>query len=456
MIQDIVNAQNAFFSTHQTKDVAYRKQYLKQLKQEIEAQEDAICEALYADFKKPKFESLATETQLVLAELSYALKNIERWSRPEPIESSWTNFPSKDWIQYEPFGKVLIISPWNYPFMLTLAPVIGALAAGNTVVIKPSELSPNTSRIIAEIIKKVFPPEYVTVVEGGVDVSQALLSEKWEYIFFTGSTQVGKIVYKSAAEHLTPVTLELGGKNPCVVDETASLKLAAKRIVWGKFINAGQTCLAPDYILVHTSKKKDLVEAIKGQITSFYGPDIQKSPDFARITTEKHFKELKTMLQGQTLLFGGTCNDSESYVEPTLVDEPNLNSKLMEGEIFGPILPIISYEKEQDLHQYISNYGKPLAFYLFSTNKRFQKRLLSQYSFGGGTINDTVIHISNKRLPFGGVGASGIGGYHGKHSFELFSHKKSMVKRANWLDIPMRYPPYTLPIRWVKRFKHLF
>ncbi|MEW2922103.1 aldehyde dehydrogenase [Muricauda sp. ANG21] len=456
MIQDIVNAQNAFFSTHQTKDVAYRKQYLKQLKQEIEAQEDAICEALYADFKKPKFESLATETQLVLAELSYALKNIERWSRPEPIESSWTNFPSKDWIQYEPFGKVLIISPWNYPFMLTLAPVIGALAAGNTVVIKPSELSPNTSRIIAEIIKKVFPPEYVTVVEGGVDVSQALLSEKWEYIFFTGSTQVGKIVYKSAAEHLTPVTLELGGKNPCVVDETASLKLAAKRIVWGKFINAGQTCLAPDYILVHTSKKKDLVEAIKGQITSFYGPDIQKSPDFARITTEKHFKELKAMLQGQTLLFGGTCNDSESYVEPTLVDEPNLNSKLMEGEIFGPILPIISYEKEQDLHQYISNYGKPLAFYLFSTNKRFQKRLLSQYSFGGGTINDTVIHISNNRLPFGGVGASGIGGYHGKHSFELFSHKKSMVKRANWLDIPMRYPPYTLPIRWVKRFKHLF
>ncbi|MFC4220229.1 aldehyde dehydrogenase [Flagellimonas marina] len=456
MIQDIVNAQNAFFSTHQTKDVAYRKQHLKRLKQEIEAQEDAICDALYADFKKPTFESLATETQLVLAELSHALKNIERWSRPEPIESSWTNFPSKDWIQYEPFGKVLIISPWNYPFMLTLAPVVGALAAGNTVVIKPSELSPNTSGIIAEIIKKVFPPEYVTVVEGGVDVSQALLAEKWEYIFFTGSTQVGKIVYKSAAEHLTPVTLELGGKNPCVVDETASLKLAAKRIVWGKFINAGQTCLAPDYILVHTSKKKELVEALKGQITSFYGPDIQKSPDFARITTEKHYKELKAMLQGQTLLFGGTCNDSESYVEPTLVDEPNLNSKLMEGEIFGPILPIISYETEQDLHRYISNYGKPLAFYLFSTNKRFQKRLLSQYSFGGGTINDTVVHISNKRLPFGGVGASGIGGYHGKHSFELFSHKKSMVKRANWLDIPMRYPPYTLPIRWVKRFKYLF
>ncbi|MBO0323209.1 aldehyde dehydrogenase [Muricauda sp. CAU 1633] len=456
MAQDIVKAQNDFFATQKTKAVAYRKQFLKRLKQEIIAQEDAICEALYADFKKPKFESLATETQLVLAELSYTLKNVERWSRPEPIEASWTNFPSKDWIQPEPFGKVLIISPWNYPFMLTLAPLVGALAAGNTAVLKPSELSPHTSRIISEIIQKVFSPEYVSVVEGGVEDSQALLAEKWEYIFFTGSTQVGKIIYKSAAEQLTPVTLELGGKNPCIVDDTASLKLAAKRIVWGKFINAGQTCIAPDYILVHKKIKERFVEALKQNITDFYGEDIQKSPDFARITTEKHYQGLKGMLQGETLLFGGTCVDSEKYIEPTLVDTPKMNSALMEGEIFGPILPIIPYETEGDLHHYISNYGKSLAFYLFSTDKKFQKKLLSQYSFGGGTINDTVIHISNKRLPFGGVGPSGIGGYHGKNSFDLFSHKKSIVKRGNWLDIPLRYAPYKLPEAWVKRFKHLF
>ncbi|WP_036386798.1 aldehyde dehydrogenase [Muricauda sp. MAR_2010_75] len=456
MVQEIVNAQNEFFATQKTKDVVFRKQFLKQLKQEIIAQEDAICDALYADFKKPKFESLATETQLVLAELGYAIKNIERWSRPEPIETSWTNFPSKDWIQSEPFGKVLIISPWNYPFMLTLAPLVGALAAGNTAVLKPSELSPNTSRIIAKILQNVFPPEYVTVMEGGVETSQALLAEKWEYIFFTGSTRVGKIVYKSAAEQLTPVTLELGGKNPCIVDETASLKLAAKRIVWGKFINAGQTCIAPDYILAHKTVKERFVEELKRYITDFYGSDIQKSPDFARITTKKHYQELKEMLQGESLLFGGNFDDSEKYIEPTLVDEPKMNSQIMEGEIFGPILPIIPYETEEDLHLYISNYGKPLAFYLFSTDKKFQKKLMSRYSYGGGTINDTVVHISNKRLPFGGVGTSGIGGYHGKHSFDLFSHKKSIVKRGNWLDIPLRYAPYKLPDAWVKRFKHLF
>lgn len=456
MVPDIVNAQNDFFATQKTKNVVFRKQLLKRLKQEIIVQEDAICNALYADFKKPKFEALATETQLVLAELNHAIQNVERWSRPIPVEASWTNFPSRDWIQPEPFGKVLIISPWNYPFMLTLAPLVGALAAGNTAVLKPSELSPNTSRIIAQIIQNVFPAEYVAVVEGGVETSQSLLAEKWEYIFFTGSTRVGKIVYKSAAAHLTPVTLELSGKNPCVVDETASIKLAAKRIAWGKFINAGQTCIAPDYILVHKTVKEQFVEELKHHITEFYGEDIQKSPDFARITTEKHYRELKEKLEGQTLLFGGSCVDSEKYVEPSLVDEPDMNSKLMEEEIFGPILPIITYETEEDLHRYISNYGKSLAFYLFSTDKKFQKKLMSQYSFGGGTINDTVVHISNKRLPFGGVGPSGIGGYHGKHSFDLFSHKKSIVKRGNWLDIPLRYAPYKLSTTWAKRFKHLF
>lgn len=456
MIKQLVAAQNDFFATQKTKDVAFRKKYLKKLQREIIVQEDAICDALYADFKKPKFESLATETQLALAELTYAIKNIESWSEPKRVSGAWSNFPSKEWIQAEPYGKVLIIAPWNYPFMLAISPLIGALAAGNTAILKPSEFSVHTSKMISQIIKKVFPPEYVTVVEGGVEVSQQLLAEKWEYIFFTGSTHVGKIVYQSAAEHLTPVTLELSGKNPCIVDETASIALAAKRIAWGKFINAGQTCIAPDYILVHKNVKDALVDGLKKYITKFYGEVMEASNDFARIATDKHYKELKAMLEGQKVLIGGDFTDNDRYVAPTLVDEPKLNSKIMEGEIFGPILPLISYTDESELHQYISKYPNPLAFYVFSNDKKFQERLMSRYSFGGGTINDTVVHISNKNLPFGGVGQSGIGGYHGKHSFDLFSHHKSIVKRGTWIDVPLRYAPYTISMDMIKRIKHLF
>ena len=456
MVKEVIAAQHAFFTTQKTKDIAFRKQYLKRLQQEIIAQEDAICDALYADFKKPKFESLATETQIVLAELSMALKNIGEWSKPERVSSSLVHFPSTDWIYSEPYGKVLIISPWNYPFMLSLSPLVGAVAAGNTVVLKPSELSPNTSGIMAEIIEKVFPPEYVRVVEGDVEISKALLAEKWEYIFFTGSTRVGKIVYQSAAAQMTPVTLELGGKNPCIIDHTADIKLAAKRIVWGKFMNAGQTCVAPDYILVQNQVKDGLVDQLKSYITKFYGEQIQSSPDFARLCTHGHYEGLKAMLQDQKVLFGGTFDDAEQYLEPTLVDQPNADSRLMEGEIFGPILPIISYEKEAEIHSYIENYEKPLSFYVFSKDKKFQKRVMERHSFGGGTINDVVIQIANKHLPFGGVGHSGIGAYHGKHSFDLFSHKKSVVKRATWLDVPIRYAPYTIPERWVKKIKHLF
>ena len=456
MVEDLIQKQNDFFASQQTKDINFRKQSLQRLMQEIKDREDAICDALYADFKKPKFEALATETQLVLAELNYAIKNISKWSSPIPVETSWTNFPSKDWIQPEPYGKVLVISPWNYPFMLALTPVVGALAAGNTVLLKPSELSPNTSKIIAEIITKVFPREHVGVVEGGVEVSQELLSKKWEYIFFTWSTRVGQIVYKSAAEHLTPVTLELGGKNPCIVDESAQIKLAAKRIAWGKFINAGQTCLAPDYILVHESVKDLLVEQLKQQIQQFYGENVETSPDFARMATAKHYQELKESLKGQKLLFGGECNDTDQYISPTLVDAPDRQSALMTGEIFGPILPIIPYTTEADLDRYILSHAEPLALYVFSRKGDFQKKIMSRYRFGGGAINDTVIHISNKQLPFGGVGQSGMGAYHGKHSFELFSHHKSVVKRSNWLDVPLRYAPYKIPIRWVKKIRHLF
>jgi len=456
MIQELVAAQNDFFAEQWSRDVQFRKRFLRLLEKEIVAQEDAICHALYADFKKPRFESLATETQLVLAEIRHAIKNIGSWSRPVPVASPWTSFPSREWIQREPYGKVLIISPWNYPFMLAIMPLIGALAAGNTAVLKPSEHVPNTSKAIASIIENVFPPEYVSVVEGGVGVSTVLLAQKWEYIFFTGSTQVGKIVYQRAAEQLCPVTLELGGKNPCIVDESANIPLSAKRITWGKFLNAGQTCIAPDYILVHKNAKEALIGALKEQIHKFYGEEIEKTKDFARIATLKQYEGLKEMLQGQTILLGGDHNDEDRFLGPTLVDEPARGSSLMAGEIFGPILPILAYETKKDLDRHIKGHGDPLALYVFSKSRSFQKWAMDRYPFGGGAINDTVVQITNNRLPFGGTGPSGIGSYHGEHSHELFSHKKSIVKRATWLDVPLRYAPYRIPLGWVKRFKYLF
>ncbi|MBD0777451.1 aldehyde dehydrogenase [Maribacter sp. ANRC-HE7] len=453
---DILKRQRDFFDSHQTKNVAFRKKVLKGLQKEIELKEDVICDALYSDFKKPKFETLAAETQFVLAELKLAIKNIALWARPERKSGTLLNWPSSDWIYKEPYGSVLIIAPWNYPFQLVFAPLIGAIAAGNTAVVKPSEATPHTSRIVQEIITKVFLPEHVSVVEGGVEVSQRLLSQKWDYIFFTGSTRVGKIVYESAAKHLTPVTLELGGKNPCIVDDTAAINLAAKRIVWGKFLNAGQTCIAPDYILVHNSVKDKLIEALKRSIKQCFGKSIETSPDYARLVNEKHYNGLKAMLQGEAILFGGETNDSDNFLAPTLVNEPKVDSKLMEGEIFGPILPIIAYDNDGVIHEYITRYGKPLATYVFSTNKKFQNKIITEYGFGGGAINDTVIQITNKKLPFGGVGASGIGAYHGKSSFELFSHQKAIIKKANWLDAPLRYPPYNLPLKLIKKVKHLF
>tara|TARA_R110002051_G_scaffold325867_1_gene432500 strand:- start:21886 stop:23253 length:1368 start_codon:yes stop_codon:yes gene_type:complete len=455
-MKQLVHQHSTFFETQQTKEIPFRKAYLKKLLTEIELQEDAICDALYADFKKPKFETLAAETQFVMAELKSAIRKLHTWAKPKRISGTLLNWPSSDYIYKEPYGTVLIIAPWNYPFQLAIAPLIGAIAAGNTAVIKPSEITPNTSKIVAEIIAKVFPEDYVSVVEGGVETSQELLAQKWDYIFFTGSTRVGQIVYESAAKHLTPVTLELGGKNPTIVDPTAAMDVAAKRIVWGKFLNAGQTCIATDYILVHTSVKTELIEALKKAITQFYGDQIETSSDYARTVSKNHYQGLVEMLAGESILFGGEKNDADNYLAPTLVDEPKRDSKLMKGEIFGPILPILAYENENDLHRYIASYGKPLATYIFSNNKDFQNKLLKKYSFGGGAINDTIIQITNKKLPFGGVGPSGIGAYHGRTSFDLFSHSKAIVKKGTWLDIPLRYPPYTLPLKYAKMIKNLF
>ncbi|MFT5942668.1 MAG: aldehyde dehydrogenase (NAD+) [Sediminicola sp.] len=454
-ISETIQGQRNFFLTQETKDLAFRKKALEKLRKEIIAREDAICDAIYADFKKPHFETLATETQFVLAELNLVLKKLASWARPKSVSSSWLNFPSTDKIYKEPFGTILIIAPWNYPFQLALLPLVAAVAAGNTVVVKPSEATPNTSKIIKSILDAVFPIEHVAVIEGGVKESQELLKERWDYIFFTGSTRVGQIVYESAAKHLTPVTLELGGKNPCIVDESSSLDLAAKRICWGKFLNAGQTCIAPDYILVHKSKKEDFTATLIKMIKVSYGEDIKKSTDYARTVSNSHFNNLKDMLIGEDILFGGETDPEDNYISPTLVNDPQLDSKLMQGEIFGPILPILSYESEDDIHKVVQRYGKPLATYVFSNNKAFQNRIIQKYSFGGGAINDTVIQVANKKLPFGGVGASGIGAYHGKISFDLFSHHKPIVNRATWLDVPFRYPPYSLPIKFAKKLKTL-
>ncbi len=432
-------------------DIGYRKETLKKLLYNIQKSEDLIVKALYDDFKKPEFEAVLTETNYVISELKDTIKNINSWAKTKNIFPSLLNFPSTDYIYKEPYGKVLVIAPWNYPFQLALCPLIAAVAAGNRVVLKPSELTPHTSAIIAKIISKTFHVKHVEVFEGGVEVSNKLLAKRWDYIFFTGSVAVGKVVAKAASENLTPVTLELGGKNPCIIDETANLKLAAKRIVWGKFMNAGQTCIAPDYILVQKNMKVNFISFLIEEILKAYGKKIDKSPDFARIINTKNWLRLDSMIEREKVIFGGETDAEKLYISPTLIEEPALDSPVMKEEIFGPILPILSYENESDIENIISKYEKPLAFYVFSENKTFAKKLITNYSFGGGCINDTVIHFSNKRLPFGGVGHSGIGAYHGQLSFDIFSHHKAVVKKGNWLDLPMRYAPYKDKLTSLKR-----
>ena len=441
-IPKLVSAQKHFFASQQTKDISFRKNALRKLQSELFKREADIVQALYNDFKKSEYEAIMTETSIVYSELKMAIKNIEKWNKPRKVLPSILNFPSSAKIYSEPYGTVLIIAPWNYPFQLAISPLIGAIAAGNTIVLKPSELTPHTSTIVREIIEAVFDERHVAVIEGGVPVAQELLTLRWDYIFFTGSVNVGRIVAKAAAEFITPVTLELGGKSPCVVDDSASIKLAAKRIAWGKFINGGQTCIAPDYILIHKSQKDSFVEAIKEEITLAYGDDPEQSSDFPRIVNTRNFERLAIMLENENILIGGKTNKDDCYIAPTLIDEPGLDSEVMKGEIFGPILPIISYETEEDIATIIGKYDKPLAFYIFSNKNRFAKKLIQQYSFGGGTINDTTVHFANHRLPFGGVGESGIGGYHGKQTFDTFSHKKGIVSRGTWLDVPTRYAPY--------------
>lgn len=441
-IPDIISSQREFFKSQKTKDLDYRLSLLRALKVEILANEQAVIGALNKDFKKSEFEGYLSEFGIVISELNFAIKNLKRWAKPKRIKSSLLTFPSKDYLYPEPFGTALIIAPWNYPFLLAMEPLIMAIAAGNTVVIKPSELTENTSKLITRIIKNVFPKTIATSIQGGVEISTELLAQKWDYIFFTGSTHVGKIVAQAAAKHLTPVVLELGGKSPCIIDDSVNLKLVARRLVWGKLLNGGQTCIAPDYVIAKSNIKEDLIAVLKTEINKQYGENPENSLDFPRIVNKNNTKRLETLLQDSNIVFGGKINVNECYISPTLVDQPSLNSQIMQEEIFGPILPILTYNTEEDIEHIIWNLEKPLSLYVFSNKTSFIKSTIEKYSFGGGVINDLLIHFGNHRLPFGGVGASGMGKYHGKHGFNTFSNTKPIVKRGNWFDPSFRYAPY--------------
>lgn len=441
-ITTIIAHQRAFFKTGITKDVKFRLDALKMLKSAIRKNETALQDALKNDLGKSQFESYESEIGVVLKELSFHIKKIQCWTKPKSKPTPLALFPSGSKVYTEPFGNVLIMAPWNYPFLLLIQPLIGAISAGNTVLLKTSPYVPEYEKTIGRIIAETFPSEYVSLVSGGREVNQFLFQQKFDYMFFTGSPSLGKLVMHAAAEHLCPVTLELGGKSPCVVTGSANLKRAARRIVWGKFLNAGQTCIAPDYLLAHNSVKDELVELMKKEITRQFGDDPQKSPDFPRIVNEKAFDRLVTYLRDGKIVCGGDTDRSVKYISPTILDNVEPGNLVMQDEIFGPVLPILTFESIGQATDFINNREKPLAMYVFSTNKNEIQKLMKNTSAGGGCINDTIIHIANSNLPFGGVGNSGMGKYHGKLSFDTFSNHRSIVKSTNLIDLPVKYAPY--------------
>ena len=442
MIENIskkYDKQKKFFNSGTSKSIQYRINSLKKLKKNISLNENEIINALKSDLGKSETETFFSEIALIYIEINLALKNVKRWSKKRKVSSSLINFLSSDYIIPEPYGVTLNISPWNYPFQLSISPLIGAVAAGNTVILKPSEFSSKTSEIIKKIIKNTFEKGHVDVILGGPEIGSKLLDFNWDYIFFTGSTKIGKIVAQKAAINLTPTTLELGGKNPCIVDETANLKVASKRIVFGKFLNCGQTCIAPDFILVHESVKKDFIEKIIERIKKIYDEDVENSENYSRIINKKHFSRLIKLLEKDKIIYGGKNNPNSNFIEPTLIYENNFNSPLMKEEIFGPILPVVSYSNKDELKKILDNYKDPLAFYIFSNDKKFSNELINRYSFGGAAVNDTIIQIVNHRLPFGGIRNSGLGSYHGKQSFKTFSFYKPYIVKSNIFDLNAKY-----------------
>jgi acyl-CoA reductase-like NAD-dependent aldehyde dehydrogenase len=417
----------------------------------IEQRESDVLLALKRDLGRPMMEGYTSEIAIVLHEIDFALKNVAAWARPRKVRTPLMLFPGSSWVYPEPYGSALVIAPWNYPFQLAISPLIGALAAGNCVVVKPSETAPHTSRLIADMIGNEFDPGYLAVVEGGIEETKALLGQHFDYIFFTGGTRVGKIVMAAAARHLTPVTLELGGKNPCIVDASADLDKAARRIAWGKFVNAGQTCIAPDFVLAEKSIKPALLARLTAVIESFYGVDPKTSPDFGRIGNEHHFERLRALLSAVKVVAGGETDAAQRYIAPTIVDGVAWDHAIMQEEIFGPILPVLEFGDLEAALTALEVKPKPLALYFFSEDRERQEQVLRRLSSGGACINDTFAQLLNLRLPFGGVGDSGMGAYHGKAGFETFSHSKSVVKRSTWLDPGIKYPPYRTPLAVLRR-----
>ncbi|MDX2244737.1 MAG: aldehyde dehydrogenase [Leptolyngbyaceae cyanobacterium bins.302] len=448
-IVEILTAQRTFFATGATKPIEFRLEQLNRLKAAILAKQADIVEAAKADLGRPEFEGYFEIG--ALAELNYVLKHLKSWAKPRKVDVPLPQLPGTAWVQPEPLGVVLIIGPWNYPFQLLISPLMGAIAAGNCAILKPSELAPATSRVVAQLISETFPPEFVAVLEGGVETSQALLAQKFDHIFFTGGTRVGQVVMEAAAKHLTPVTLELGGKSPCIVDRDIKIEVAAKRIVWGKFVNAGQTCVAPDYLLVQEEIKPALLTAIQQAIQEFFGEDPAQSPDLARIVNERQFDRLTQLLDGEKIVVGGQTERESRYIAPTILDPVSWDAPIMQEEIFGPILPVLTYRDIEEAIAAINARPKPLALYLFTRNQTLQDRVLTATSSGGVCLNDVFLQVAIWGLPFGGVGNSGIGAYHGKTSFETFSHQKSVLKKPFWLDLNWRYAPYAKKLDTFKK-----
>lgn len=451
MVSEIVQNQRNYFKTGKTRDISYRIQRLAVLKKAIRDNEDAILKAVKSDLQKPEAEAVVSEVGLVISEIDYALKHIKSWVRPKRVRTPMVHQPAKSYINAEPLGVVLIIGPWNYPFQLVIAPLVGALAAGNCSLMKPSEFSPHTSNVIAKIIEENFDRDFICVIEGDVEVAQELLAEKFDHIFFTGGTGVGRIVMELAAKNLTPVTLELGGKCPCIIDHDTHVERSARRIVWGKFMNAGQTCVAPDYLLVDKRIKEKLILSLKKYIREFYGEDPSKSPDYGRIINGNHYYRLSGLLEDCEVLIGGDLDEEDRYIAPTLIDSISLDHKIMEEEIFGPILPVIEYKDLADAISIVNERPKPLAIYFFSRDKEKQERVVRETSSGGVCVNDTLVHLVTSTLPFGGVGNSGMGRYHGKAGFDTFSNQKSIMKRSFQFDISLRYPPFKGKMKILRR-----
>lgn len=449
---EIIARQRDFFNSGITLPYSYRRYMLQKMRKAIIDNEREILAALKADLSKPAFESYMAEIGIVLEEIRFQLKHLKKYMRVKKVKTPLMHFPSTSFILNEPRGIVLIMSPWNYPFQLTMAPLVGAIAAGNCVVVKPSRYSEHTSLIIEKILKTTFSEEYISVFQGGSQVNTQLLEEKYDYIFFTGSTKVGKIVMEKAANFVTPVSLELGGKSPCIVDATANIPLAAKRIMWGKCLNSGQTCVAPDYLLVHESVKDRLLTEMKKAVTQMYGEAPEKSENYCKIINEYHYERLKALLNDGDVFFGGQYDDETRRIAPTVIENVPQDSELLTDEIFGAILPVITFTDIKCVVTDLKNKPKPLALYLFTRDRKVQDYVLQHVSFGGATVNDTIIHLTNSHMSFGGVGESGMGNYHGEKSFETFSHDKSVMKKSNKLDIKIRYAPYNNDLKTIKKF----